>query len=101
MSTGNDHTQKGSGVNHLCLPLEPTFADPPSHGGGGASVYGVEYENTLPTSRDIHQSEAPCAVCLSPNKDTVLTIPGTNTCLGSQGKESSVTSEVQVKDKRD
>ncbi|KAJ8045205.1 Short-chain collagen C4 [Holothuria leucospilota] len=85
MASGNDHTQKGSGVNYLCLPLEPTFADTPSYGNGGAWLYGVEYESNLFTSRDLHQSEAPCAVCLAANKETVLTIPGTNTCLGSQG----------------
>ncbi|XP_071845582.1 uncharacterized protein [Apostichopus japonicus] len=84
MGSGNNYNQKGSGVDFLCLPLEPTFADPPSHGTGGANIYGVEYEQTLPTSPNIHQSEAPCAVCLSPGKHSVVTIPGTNTCLGSQ-----------------
>ncbi|KAJ8045206.1 Short-chain collagen C4 [Holothuria leucospilota] len=85
MASGNDYTHKGSGVNYLCLPLEPTFADTPSYGNGGALLYGVEYESNLFTSQNIHQSEAPCAVCLAANKETVLTIPGTNTCLGSQG----------------
>ncbi|PIK46029.1 hypothetical protein BSL78_17119 [Apostichopus japonicus] len=90
MGSGNNYNQKGSGVNFLCLPLEPTFADPPNHA-SGASIYGVEYEQTLPTSPNIYQSEAPCAVCLSPGKHSVVTIPGTNTCLGSQGKDDVIT----------
>lgn len=85
MASSNDQAHKGSGADYLCLPLTPTFADTPTYGNGGAWLYGVEYETNLFTSRTIYQSEAPCAVCLAAEKETVLTIPGTDTCLGSQG----------------
>ncbi|KAJ8045203.1 Short-chain collagen C4 [Holothuria leucospilota] len=85
MASGNDHTHKGSGVDHICMPLKPKFATSPTYGTGGAWLYGVEYESNLFTSRNLYQNEAPCAVCYAANKETVLTIPGTNKCLGSQG----------------
>ena len=72
------HTHSGSGVNYLCLPLDPE--DPDNVQGGqqnGAYVYGVEYEQGWP---GMLNQDAPCAVCEVQGRSAVLMIPAKQTC---------------------
>ena len=81
---GKSHsTHSGSGVNYLCLPLDPE--DPDNVQGGaqtGASVYGVEYRkwhsDRFFVDVDVH--DAPCAVCEAQGRSQLLMIPAKRTC---------------------
>ena len=73
----------GSGVNYLCLPLDPE--DPDNVQGGeqnGARVYGVEYRkwNSGRFFADVDLHDAPCAVCEAQGRSQLLMIPAKRTC---------------------
>ena len=81
---GKSHyTHSGSGVNYLCLPLDPE--DPDNVQGGqqnGAYVYGVQY-GTGTSVRffvDVFRHDAPCAVCEAQTRSQILMIPAKRTC---------------------
>jgi len=76
---GNQYTQKGGGVNYLCLPSDPENGYPQSFDNG--QVFGAEYEiysSNKPAgmSSILNNKEVPCAVCHRKQKSSVLMIPG-------------------------
>ena len=70
--------EEGGGSNYLCLSESPVFMENEAgiEDGARARVYGVEYTKTFGMSND----EAPCAVCQSRRKASLM-IPATNQCL--------------------
>ena len=70
----------GGGSNYLCLPQNPVFREnePGIEDTHRARVYGVEYGDVL--VNDVVSEDAPCAVCQSRRK-TSLMIPATNKCV--------------------
>lgn len=97
-SSNNGH--KGSGANFLCLPMNPRLT-PTTHSHRrstvkargwprpGASpavqnapIYGTEYNERLPESQNILNSEAPCAVCQATGRQGKVLIPGSVECFG-------------------
>ncbi|KAJ8046076.1 hypothetical protein HOLleu_09251 [Holothuria leucospilota] len=85
---GKHYTQQGSGTNYLCLRSNPTF-DRPQAGISpfAAYIYGTEFEAGsyagLPGLSQ--EAEVACSVCLATSKQTVLMIPGVNSCPQGQG----------------
>ncbi|CAG2244681.1 unnamed protein product [Mytilus edulis] len=80
---GNDVSNKGGGVNYLCLPDDPENGQHQSYNNN--QVYGGEYELSSPAkpsgwSESMANKEVPCAVCYQKHRSTVLMIPGRKTC---------------------
>ena len=77
------HLHSGGGANYLCLPHDPQ----PLETTAGvefnrATLYGVDYD--FPRSPDtltsVRTHNAPCVVCYTSQRSTVLTMPGKPTC---------------------
>ncbi|HEW98346.1 MAG: hypothetical protein DRR16_09750 [Candidatus Parabeggiatoa sp. nov. 3] len=86
------HNQSGGISSLLCLIDKPTFATDKVNDGNydGALLYGTEYETnnkSIATLVDLHDSDAPCAVCLKPQATLTLMIPGTINCPADWNKE--------------
>ncbi|XP_063399667.1 short-chain collagen C4-like [Mytilus trossulus] len=80
---GNYFTNKGGGVNYLCLPNDPENGEPIK--GDNDQLFGAEYQiasSFRPSGMkgDMTQKEVPCAVCFQRKRSTVLMIPGRKTC---------------------
>ena len=80
------HYNHSGGISSLvCLIDNPTFANDSVNDGdqNGALLYGTEYETKgygIETLSELHDSDAPCAVCLKPQATLTLMIPGTIHC---------------------
>ena len=79
---GDRYTHHGGGVNYLCLPHTPKYdkyKDKWQHSG---KVYGTEYEVSgfNPFKKNIHDHEAPCAVCYVQSRGSTLMMPARNDC---------------------
>ena len=83
---GKSHDHSGSGGNTLCLTNSPTWLDYNDTNQNGALVYGMEYELSGTglsgniAFKDLHDTDAPCAVCLTTAYSTQIMIPGTYKC---------------------
>ena len=81
------HTEKGGGANYLCLPNDPQPLET-THGidSDRAKLYGVEYDlssGSLNILASVKTHNAPCVVCYTSQRATVLTMPGKPTCPSS------------------
>ncbi|XP_067025659.1 uncharacterized protein [Acropora muricata] len=58
---------------------------------GAASVYGTEYQiidqNGNPFDRNLHDHDAPCAVCFVGSRDSMVMMPARNDCPSGWTKE--------------
>jgi len=92
-AAGSHYTHKGGGSNYLCLPTRPQWGSTvPGIQAHSGLIYGVEYELALgytdgkPFSyinnwdHDLHDNDAPCAVCFNKEATTQLMIPGLQRC---------------------
>ena len=84
--SGTHYTQKGGGVNYLCLPKDPEYLS-----SSGIShptyLYGSEYESYNKVfSNKVHDYNVPCAVCYSP-RSAKLMIPGKTSCPAKWNRE--------------
>ena len=72
--------EQGGGSNYLCLSESPVFMENEAgiEDGARARVYGVEYTKTF--SNGMLNEDAPCAVCQSRRKASLM-IPATNQCV--------------------
>ncbi|XP_053378497.1 uncharacterized protein LOC123537994 [Mercenaria mercenaria] len=79
-AAGSYYSQKGSGINTLCLPKDPNYDQYTDGLQPSGRIYGAEYEtharNTWSHLKDL---EVPCAVCRIPSNN-VLMVPGKNEC---------------------
>ncbi|CAG2242055.1 unnamed protein product [Mytilus edulis] len=87
---GNAHSNKGGGVNYLCLPNDPENGQHQSY--SNDQVYGGEYElgsASKPSgwSESMQNKEVPCAVCYKQRRSAVLIIPGRKTCYKGWNSE--------------
>ncbi|XP_071826855.1 uncharacterized protein [Apostichopus japonicus] len=94
------YSHKGSGSNFLCLPMHPILSPKSDHHRRSdletrgwpspsarpavinAPIYGTEYNEVLPNSPNILNSEAPCAVCQATGRQSLVVIPGSVECFG-------------------
>ena len=74
---GSWHDHHGGGANYLCLSLNPIF-DKTIPGNQGLSyIYGTEYQ----VGGNLHDHDAPCAVCHTELRGSHVMIPSRNICL--------------------
>ena len=79
---GGHYTHRGGGANYLCLPSTPKYGKYKAGNQGTAWVYGAEYEVSLfnPFEENLHDHDAPCAVCFVESRGSMLMIPARNDC---------------------
>ncbi|XP_045169966.2 short-chain collagen C4-like [Mercenaria mercenaria] len=92
----DDSQHKGSGANYLCLSDQPTWDHYSETVNNVIRITGVQYEFWMHTQHahdlqeffgsDVHDSEAPCAVCRAPRSTNVM-IPGRTDCYPGWTKE--------------
>ncbi|XP_064604493.1 short-chain collagen C4-like [Liolophura sinensis] len=89
LMAGSHYQHKGSGGNHLCLPLNPQWNK--TFGGHKSEpyLYGSEFElyNTNPVFHQtnsggdfFHQRDIQCAVCYTPGRPSHVMIPARLEC---------------------
>ena len=90
-AAGSDYREKGGGANYLCLPEQPQYS---TYTAGTqtyrAFLYGAEYETggyTTGPLRSFHEHNAPCAVCYTSARETVVMIPARLSCPSSWTRE--------------
>ena len=84
-AAGTRHNTGGGGANMLCLPKNPIYST--TYGGhqGYNSLGAVEYEGST-KFRNVHNHNAPCAVCTT-TRIRQLMIPGTTQCPSGWTRE--------------
>ena len=89
-AAGSGYTEKGGGSNYLCLPKIPLYLTTVSgtpHPWRGY-LHGVEYQG--PRSLPVPSNhEAPCAVCHTAARSSVLMVPARHVCPSSWTLEYS------------
>ena len=80
---GKSFYSKGGGVNYMCLPNDPDFPDNKQLGfQTQAFMYGVEFKSPATSDffKDVHNEDAPCAVCDVEGRTRSLMIPAKRSC---------------------
>ena len=85
---GTKVDESGGGANYLCMPSDPEYS---LYGSGcqqGSYVYGAEYSLFAgQPNQNIHDHDAPCAVCFASARGSLLMIPAKLSCPTSWIKE--------------
>jgi len=81
---GSGHySHTGGGSKYLCLPNNPKYDRYSDTWQGTGAIYGTEYEvgsfNPFTTS-NLHDHDAPCAVCYVKSRGSQLMMPARNDC---------------------
>ena len=102
---GSNYHTDGGASNYLCMPDDPEYAEYTAGVQGWSQVYGVEMEPRNGPLRAVHNENAPCAVCYTPHRTTMLMIPAKLSCPSNwireyQGYLMSATSKCGYADKR-
>ncbi|KAL9965212.1 hypothetical protein ACROYT_G028983 [Oculina patagonica] len=86
---GGYYTHIGGGTNYVCLTNNPIYDKYESGWQGRAAIYGTEYQTSFPGFRrgNLHQHDAPCAVCYVRSRGSQMMIPGTNKCPSGWTRE--------------
>ena len=83
---GDYYTHTGGGANYLCLPKVPKYDQyKDGYQNHGGFVYGTEYE--LSFKKNLHDHDAPCAVCYVESRGSMLMMPARNDCPSGWSKE--------------
>ncbi|XP_029202488.2 macrophage scavenger receptor types I and II-like [Acropora millepora] len=81
---GEQYSHYGGGSQYLCLPRNPKYNKYQDGHQYAAYVYGTEYEvsqyNGNPFDRNLHDHDAPCAVCFVKSRGSMLMMPARNDC---------------------
>ncbi|XP_015751840.1 PREDICTED: short-chain collagen C4-like isoform X1 [Acropora digitifera] len=81
---GEGYNDFGGGSQYLCLPRNPKYDKYQNGHQNGGRVYGTEYEvsgnNGNPFDRNLHDHDAPCAVCFVKSRGSMLMMPARNDC---------------------
>ena len=81
---GEHYTHSGGGSQYLCLPRNPKYDKYQNGHQSAGYVYGTEYEvsqyNGNPFARNLHDHDAPCAVCFVQSRSSMLMMPAWNDC---------------------
>ena len=91
-AAGGFWNEKGGGANYLCLPQQPQYSTYTAGSQGGrAFLYGAEYQtggsNDNSPLHSVYEHNAPCAVCYTSTRETVVMIPARLTCPSSWTRE--------------
>ena len=81
---GSWYHHHGGASNYLCLPLNPIFERTTSGAQGSSYIYGTEYQvggqRNMFTNNNLHDHDAPCAVCHAASRGSHVMIPARNVC---------------------
>ena len=80
---GSHYTHPGGGSNYLCLPKNPIYQKVKAGNQGSTYIYSTEYELNKQTNifpKNVHDHDAPCAVCHTESRGSHLMIPARNIC---------------------
>ena len=81
---GEHYTHHGGGANYLCLPHNPKYDKYKDGHQYAGYVYGTEYEvsqyNGVPFKRKLQDHDAPCVVCFTKSRGSMLMMPARNDC---------------------
>ena len=77
---GTHHDIQGGAANYLCLPEAPDYLHYQAGVQGYSPVHEVEYETFGGPLNSVSQHDAPCAVCCTSGRETVLMIPAKTQC---------------------
>ena len=81
---GELYNHYGGGSNYLCLPRNPKYDKYQNGHQSGGRVYGTEYQiygyNGNLFDKNLHNSDAPCAVCFVKSRGSMLMMPARNDC---------------------
>ena len=91
-AAGSFYDEKGGGANYLCLPEQPQYSNyTAGTQDGRAYLYGVEYQTGSSSNggpfHSVYQHNAPCAVCYTSTRETLVMIPAQLTCPSSWTRE--------------
>ncbi|KAJ7374504.1 hypothetical protein OS493_004842 [Desmophyllum pertusum] len=72
----------GGGGDYICLPNNPKYDKYKDGYQSNSYIYGTEYEVSgyNPFKNNLHDHDAPCAVCYVKSRATQLMIPARNDC---------------------
>lgn len=85
-AAGPLHTQTGGGANLLCLPDNPEYLHSVNAAEHGV-IYGVEYHVADTFMAGTHSQNAPCAVCYTSTRSSMVMIPAWTHCPTSWTQE--------------
>ena len=81
---GSHYSHYGGGSNYLCLPLNPIYEKLIRGNQGSSYIYGTEYEvssqKQIFKNSNLHDHDAPCAVCHTATRGSHMMIPARNVC---------------------
>ena len=79
---GGYYLHHGGGANYLCLPNTPKYDKYKTGSQATAWVFGAEYEVSQfnPFEKNLHNRDAPCAVCFVESRGSMLMMPARNDC---------------------
>ena len=81
---GSHYSHSGGGSNYLCLPLNPIYEKLTGGNQGSSYIYGSEYEvsnqKQIFKNSNLHNHDAPCAVCHTSSRGSHMMIPARNVC---------------------
>ena len=78
IAAGSYYTDKGGGVDRLCLPSDPDYDTNYTPGSSNNGLYGTEYRGGNVAGKSYHN--IPCAVCYAAARGTTIIIPAKNSC---------------------
>ena len=91
MIGGEWYNHYGGGSNYLCLHRSPKYDKYQNGHQAAGYVYGTEYEvsqyNGNPFDKNLHNHDAPCAVCFVKSRGSMLMMPARNDCPSGWTKE--------------
>ena len=82
---GSYYNHAGGGSNYLCLPMNPMFEKFAPGNQGTSYIYGTEYDINAAQKKmfpnpNIHNHDAPCAVCHTESRGSHVMIPAHTIC---------------------
>ena len=84
---GTRHAHSGGAANYLCMPNDPQYGSYTSGTQRGNYVYGAEYTTFSLPMNDVHDHDAPCAICFASTRGSLLMIPAKTSCPGGWTEE--------------
>ncbi|CAH3015054.1 unnamed protein product [Porites evermanni] len=83
---GDYYTHTGGGTNHLCIPKVPKYDQyKDCYQDHGGFVFGTEYK--LSFKKNLHNHDAPCAVCYVESRGSMPMMPARNDRPSGWSKE--------------
>ena len=81
---GSHYAAYGGASNYLCLPLNPIYEKVTEGSQASMYIHGTEYQVSAQTNifqnSNLHDHDAPCAVCHTESRGSHMMIPARNVC---------------------